>query len=172
MKYYKYEPLITHEITEQVTAACAETERSLTLGKEVYDKWRTEVDHWLRGGEVEGSVLTDGSGYVDITHHFKESTTDMDWSAFRIKPRQSVTGEVWEFSDGAYLITQSCHGVSATRLDGNQFKPADYSFEDGVRGTRVASSIQEYIARKLRVQSCKTNTPIIKVVAETCSYND
>ncbi len=99
---------------------------------------RVHIKH--QNGESFNTYRYDGRSHNDAS---------MDIVSVSQPKREPQPGEVWEFSDGPYVITQAHHGVSATRLDGNQFHNSEYQYEDGVRGTRVAPSLEAYYEKKI-----------------------
>lgn len=159
-------PQITHEIKQTITVSCDDTGRSLTLDKAVYDKWRAEVEHWLRGGEVEFKNKVSGSWQKS-----SKEVPGFETLEYRIKPRQRKVGEVWT------LRGQPCIFVPKDNFD-YQFVSLSGKWCASMDNTDMVyatPSVKAYIARGFMEQNERSGVDgepwvLHDIVAEACQY--
>lgn len=164
------ESTITGIVSETIALSCTDSERTFTVNKTWYDKRRELIDHWLRGGEIE---LEYQLGKWRTASEFEVSPIAMTTSssAYRIKPRQPVAGEVQVVDRIPYINVNGSGWHSLCGL--NSISTLGYPDME----SEIYPSVKAYIARGFMEKGkscCDDNTTysaaVFNSVDEACQY--
>lgn len=149
------ESTITGIVSETIALSCTDSERTFTVNKTWYDKRRELIDHWLRGGEIE---LEYQLGKWRTASEFEVSPIAMTTSssAYRIKPRQPVAGEVQVVDRIPYINVNGSGWHSLCGL--NSISTLGYPDME----SEIYPSVKAYIARQIW-ESNKDGTSVTEI---------
>lgn len=174
---------ITRIELTSVTVSCGD--RSATYDKAVYDENKELIDHWVSGGEVEGSVVSGCWVNIDslelaIDQLFRGG---IDWD-FRIKEeKKPAVGEVWEVDCGTDDGDENYRPVVWIYVDGDL---RACFFDDTHKGScndiaivgaewpmrYVCESVKAFYARELWSDHKKPQaTTMMGTVRDACKFD-